>query len=322
MTISTSSNALNFVSLKKNFINFVNLAQEKSIDEQVRIWVNEVESYEPEIFYKIYGISPGAIDLDRKRRERALKHFPKLFELKTEIITEFNNFEQNILPVLEKLEQDNPDADFSNVVVFAIPSLMRFNGQVGPIIRNGKTITAVKFGLDMISFINQSPGELVPGLSLVNDLPVLVTHEFTHALHSLISDFGVLKEEDFNTLAYPLWMEGIAQLNSQVLVPGTSYENMLMEKKLSLNCTSTNVKKWASEYLNDLKITDSRKLDNSYSKWFNLSPKLKVSRAGYCLGYHVALMSSRDYSIYDLLRLSPRKVKEIVESILTEISSN
>ena len=309
------------MSLKTQFTDFIAEAEGKPFDIQVQSWINLIESQEPEIFYDIYGVDANSTELDSKRKERLSKHLPRLFSMKNEITSEFNRFEKEALPVLEKLVDANSDADLSNVVVFAIPSLMRFNGQVSRLNRNGNSVMAVKFGLDMISFINKNPTSIVKGLELVNDLPVLVTHEFTHALHNILSGFAQMPSEEFNTLLYPLWQEGIAQYNSLILVPGTRYENMFMEKKLAENCTNDNVKKWTKEFLEDIKQTDEQSRNLAYGKWFKMNPSLDIPRAGYCLGYHVVLAALQNHTFDDLLRLPPVEIRKLSNKLLTEFLS-
>lgn len=304
-----------FQSLANSFRKFIAESSGLSIDDQIKAWVNNVESQAPEAYLHI--IANGDKDkLESERRVLATKWFPILFTNSSEIQKQFDFFEAKGKPVIETLARSYPEANLNSVIVMALPSLNKFNGKVATI--DGRIY--VLFGMDMIALINSKP-DLKSGAVLVNDLPVLMSHEFTHALHYLLSDFG---SSDLSVTSFwgPLWDEGLAQVNSQLLNPGADLPSVFMEKILASKCTPENIKTWAKAYIDDSK-SDEQHIESVYNKWFMMSAGLEefgTYRAGYCLGYNVVLNALRSYSMKEVIKMSRADAYRLSQEALSSFA--
>jgi hypothetical protein len=306
-----------FISLSAAFHQFVIESQNADLDKQIDSWKRNVEVQIPEVYLRIIAQDDPA-QLDVKRREQAAKTFPFLLAHADQIESQFKIYETDGHAVIDALVAAYPQADMTQTTVIGLPSLNHFNGQVTII--HGKIYAL--FGMDMIEHIVEDP-TFVNGAYLLNDMKVLMAHEFTHALNFVLSDLG----QDDNTLAAffgPLWTEGLAQVNAQMLNPATPLEMVYMEKYLAAACTPQNVGKWSAQYLQDSK-GDMDALKAAYVKWINLNPSglqaNGVYRAGYCLGYNVILAALRQYSMAQILSLPRASAYTFVQQTLTEFAA-
>lgn len=293
------SNSPQYKSLADGFKKFISEGADQSLDNQIKAWVSDVESQAPEVYLRIIA-SDDKGKLESERQALALKWFPLLFANSAEIQKQFDLFETQGKPVIEKLAASYSEANLTSVTVMALPSLNKFNGQVVTI--NGHVY--VMFGMDMITLINSKP-DLKPGALLVNDLPILMSHEFTHAIHYLLSDIGSGESSPASFWA-PLWDEGLAQVNSQLLNPGSDLTSVFMEKVLASKCTPENIKTWAKAYTDDSK-GDEQQVETAYGRWFMMSSGFEehgTFRAGYCLGYNVILNALRTYSMKEIIKMN------------------
>jgi hypothetical protein len=301
-----------FVSLKQSFQIFIQNAENTDIDTQVTLWKSNVESTLPDVYSEL--LKSSGMNPDQYRKKLASKWFPFIFQHSKEILLQFEAFEKESWPVVSRLAQRFPQTDFSDIRVVALPSLMMFDGMVIGV--NGRLVAL--FGMDFFEMVKINP-QVIPGANIVSNPPVVVAHEFTHILHAKISDFSNVGGIDI--LFEPLWREGLAQINSQILIPGTDLLNVLLDRNLASKCTSLNVALWAKEFIQDSQTTSENDLWEKYGKWFftNQWQTLGVPRAGYCLGYHVVLSALTEYSLNDLIRMSRSKVYPLVKKHLEKI---
>lgn len=302
-----------FASLSGGFDKFIAESANADFDTQLKSWQKNIESLYPEVYLHVLaGNDPSK--LDEKRRELATLAFPFIFAHATEISDQFHIFETNGRSIINRLVTTYPQADMANVEVLGLLSLNKFNGQVITIADK----QYVMFGLDMIAQINAKP-DFIQGAVLINDLQVLVAHEFTHALQSVLSS-----SSGSGGLLDPLWGEGLAQANSQLLIPGTLLENVYMEKILAEKCTPENIGPWSKDFIQDSTANDSDQ-QADYPKWFMLKPQglssFGVYRAGYCIGYNVILYALRQYSMNDILNMPQAKARQIAQSALAEMAN-
>ena len=202
--------------------------------------------------------------------------------------------------------------------MIAMPALMKFNGQVMSV--QGHSV--VGFGMDMLELIAENP-TLIPGADLLNQTSVMVAHEFTHALHPKLSDFGTPGNiSDY--LLESVWEEGLAEVHSQMLVPGTDLDHVFMERNLAALCTSPNVSNWAQQFLVDAQATEQAQIVVNYTKWFLLAgwQTLGVGRAGYCLGYNVILSNLRIHSLSEILAMNRDEALQRTRTALQEFSQD
>lgn len=311
---NTFAAAPTFINLKTNFQEFITEAKDKDINEQISIWQAKIESPVQELYNDLY--SSYGDDIAQVRKTRATKWFPFIFENSNSILDRFIAFETTSWPLVQKLAQRFPEVDFQDVNVVSLPNLIMFDGMV---MHSGGKSNAM-FGLDFMDLVVKNP-LIIPGSELVNNLPVIVTHEFTHILHSKISDFSLQGEA--KSILEPMWKEGLAVYYSQILNPGSNLENILMEKNLAKNCTAENIKNWAKEFVTDSKVLDESEQWNNYGKWFfaTQGQKLGTARAGYCLGYHVVIVATQSHSVDELLKLNKKEAIALAERILESMSN-
>ncbi len=315
-TSSAFASAPVFVNLKQEFKSFVDQAQNKDFETQLQIWQSEVESALPQVYSELFSQNPDKT-LEQNRREKAAQWFPFIFAHAEKILAQFDAFEKNGWPMAQRLASNYPNVDFSDVKVIAMPSLMSFNGQVRD--RNGKIVAL--FGMDFLQLVEENP-KLIEGVDLVNNTSVLVAHEFTHALFRKISDS---KADDPSLgLWNALWSEGLAQMHSQMLVPGTDLTTVLMERNLAAQCKAPQVSGvWAAMFLQDAKDTSDAGLAAGNAKWFLMRgwQNLGVPRAGYCLGYHVVLHAMRNHSLTELINMKPVEAFALAKKALQDMAS-
>lgn len=307
-----------YVNLKSQFKSFVEKAQGRDFEAQLEIWQMEVESALPEIYAKILSRNPNKT-VEQSRRDRASKWFPFMFAHADRILAQFDSFDRDGWPLVQRLVKKYPQVDFSDVRVIAMPSFMSFNGQVLNL-EDSKMVAM--FGADFLELVEEN-SKLIEGADLINNTSVLVAHEFTHVL------FGKILEsikEDYSKFGLwaDLWNEGLAQMHSQILVPGSDLTTVLMERNLAAKCTATQVSEWARLFIDDAAATSEAEQAARYGKWFlmNSWQTLGVARAGYCLGYHAVLIAMREHSFIDLLNMNPSEAYIVVKNAVAEIADS
>jgi predicted Zn-dependent protease DUF2268 len=299
------------ISLKKEFQTFARHAKDKDFETQLKFWKSDIESEIPDIYSALMKSSGD--DENKYREKLATKWFPFLLKNSDKITAQFEKFEVKSWPIALQLAQKYSDVEFSDVRIVALPSLMMFDGMTIKV--NGNFVAL--YGMDFFAMEEQNP-HIIPGADLVSNSTVVVAHEFTHVLHAKVSDIG--DPDKMNSLLDPLWREGLAQIHSQMLVSGTDLVNILMDRGLASRCTSSQVEAWASQFVKDSKVTSE--LWNKYGKWFftNQWQALGVPRAGYCLGYHIALKALEDHSFNELIHMNRSQTDILIKKELHEIA--
>jgi hypothetical protein len=316
-TAGFAAAAPTYINLKVAMQNFYREAQGKDLTTQIQIWQKDIEAQIPDVYVHIWSdmnsASPG-----QARTESATKWFPFLFAHSDAILAQFDLFDHDGWSITQKLVSRFPQVDFSDVRVIAMPTLMSFNGQVMTV--QGRPV--VGFGMDMLELIAETP-KLIPGADLVNDTSVMVAHEFTHALHPKLSDFGTPGNiSDY--LVESVWEEGLAEVHSQMLVPGADMVHIFSERNLATRCTSQQLFSWAPQLLIDAQATDETQIVANYTKWFLMRgwKTFGVGRAGYCLGYYVILSSLRNHSINEILAMKRVNALQETRAALQEFSQD
>jgi hypothetical protein len=307
-----------YVNLKSQFKAFIESAQDKDFETQLKIWQTEVESALPKIYSELLSQNPDKT-IEQNRRDKAQKWFPFMFAHADKIFSQFDAFDKNGWPMAQRLAENYPQVDFSNVRVIAMPSLMSFNGQVRTL-KDGKIVAM--FGMDFLQLVEENP-KLIEGADLINNTSILVAHEFTHVLFGKILESS--KEDDSNFgLWASLWNEGLAQIHSQMLVPGTDLTTVLMERNLAAKCTAPQATAWAELFLQDAAAASDTELEAASGKWFLMNnwKTLGVARAGYCLGYHSVLVAMREHSFMELINMKPRDAYLVVKKALMDVAAS
>lgn len=124
-------------------------------------------------------------------------------------------------------------------------------------------------------------------------LDVLFSHEFFHSYHT--NKIEHLKIWD--SMASPLWTEGLATYVSSLMAPDTDDTQRLMSAELAQACTDDNVKIWSREYL---LVIDQLPEGKNYADWFRVSTDQPIKRRGYCLGYRSASLLAKTTSLMEM----------------------
>jgi len=303
-----------YVNLKTQFQKFVAHAKDADLESQIKFWQEDIESALPDVYAKIFESSNKTPD--QIRHERGAKWFPFMLANADAVLRQFDVFENTGWPMAQKLAERYPDVNFSDVRIIALPSLVMFNGRVDEV--NGSPVAM--FGMDFLEVVAQNP-KLIEGADLIDNTAVLVAHEFTHALHAKLSEFGG-PDNSRDSFFAPLWKEGLAQMHSQMLVSGTDLDTVLMERNLADRCLSAQVVSWAKEFLKDSESPNEAELEAKYGKWFLMNDwrALGVARAGYCLGYHTVLEAMREHSFNELIVMNHADAYALIKKTLKSMS--
>ena len=314
---STFAGQPNYVNLKTQFKSFVEKAKDRDFESQIELWQSEVESALPKVYSELLS-QRADLTLEQNRRERATKWFPFMFANADKILAQFETFDKDGWPMAERLVANYPQVNFSDVSVIAMPSLMMFNGQVRTL--DGQMVAM--FGMDFLQLVDENP-KLIEGAHFINNTSVMVAHEFTHVLYRKILDANNGNGTEYGLFSY-LWNEGLAQMHSQMLVPGTDLAITLMEHNLAAKCTASQVTSWAAMYLKDSQALSEAELKSHYSKWFLMNDwkTLGVARAGYCLSYHTVLSALREHSFNELLYMKPSDASIAIKNALNYIAGS
>ncbi|HWU43580.1 MAG TPA: hypothetical protein VN132_09085, partial [Bdellovibrio sp.] len=194
---------------------YVNIYRNSKFDEQWSGWKVFEKKYQKYFDAAICDSSDG--DCESAKKTHLKEFFTQLPNFESEMWTIFDN--ANILSDNQILQFKIyfPDTPTDVPIVF-MPSLLTFNGKGG--VQIDGTYTLV-IGADLAALRK-------------NNMKVLFSHEFFHTYQ-----FGKLTGAPlFQTLASPLWFEGLAVWVSEKLNPEASDADILMSQDLATYCAS------------------------------------------------------------------------------------
>ncbi|WP_413574566.1 hypothetical protein ACLVWU_10080 [Bdellovibrio sp. HCB290] len=288
----TSLLLTNYGSAFKAFINKSGKLDDSSAWIQ---WREVVEKTNPSLYQQLIGGSKNNNDWVAAYEKRFKKAFPSLKKYSPEIIAEFDQFESKLQKHIDSFGVLFPDFDFSDVSVYAMPSLLMFNGQ-GPDF-NGKLV--LTFGIDTIVIKKHDPQS-------VSNESVLYPHEIFHIYHG--KKLG-LTEEKFmasGTLLHSAWLEGLATHVTGVMNPQASLSDLLMDAKLGDYCEAHGESLFQKYSPLANKKISSKETQKIYGEWFLVGGQKgdTPARAGYCVGLLLARRASQKYSLNEMVNWS------------------
>ena len=291
------------INLGENFRTFWSEAKDCPYGVQEKLWNKYIESDEQDFYDDIVFQKDDREDCreysEKNRKKRLKLFFEKVPEIYTPMMQEFESFDHIIISQLEKFKNHFPDANFSDVSAYAVPSVMSFNGK-GEIL-NDKPVLA--FGMDMIAYFVKNP-KCLEGFHAVHDADILYSHEMFHVYHNKFLSITKEKIKKEGKLSHLLWMEGLAVFASGVLNPNASIEAMLMDANLpkiakpKIKSLSEKFLKVAGEKLHNL---ENPQISGA---WFDMSTLDNdiLIRGGYYLGFEVVSNIANKYQLEELVR--------------------
>jgi hypothetical protein len=307
----------NILNAGKDFRAFWKKAKGQKYKKQEELWVKHVESKYQDFFDEIVFDKKDRKDWVSYRENRLKKFFKGIPEIYDAMDNEFKLFNKIVEKQIKKFQKFFPKANFDNVDIYAIPSILSFNGK-GEILHD-KPVLA--FGIDMIAYLVKNP-TIIPGFYAVHDANVLYSHEIFHVYQNQLISVDFEKIKNQGKLTHSLWFEGCAVYVSGLLNPKASEEALLMDSNL-LKKAKGKTKLLAKEFLKDA----NRKLYNPkdpeyYSRWFNMSSKDKKIpiRGGYYLGLEVVRHIAKTIDINEMVAWDFQKIHEEVVTALKTLA--
>lgn len=249
----------------------------------IKNWKELVEAKDKSFFQRTVMDADRPAEADYKKT--LTEAWPVLQKYKMEIDLEFSKFPELLKENLNSFSKLFPDFDLSKTPVYAVPSLLKFNGRATE--AYGPKVLA--FGLDTIVYFRHEPG-FVTGAKLTSNSKVLYAHEMFHVYHGEKQKLVNAKDDESGTLFNDAWNEGLATYASNLVNPSASDADLLMDSELARHCSIR-----GAELLTKFKKignlrSQSPKGKKLYRTWFLLSSKDKEIplRAGYCVGLLIA----------------------------------
>ncbi len=240
--------------------------------------------------------APGCTNCEERLKENVKDFFKLLPNIESQMWDLFSRADEITKTQITRFKNILPDLPPDIAIAF-VPSMFGFNGQV----RNQTFF----IGVDFVALRN-------------DDLNVLFSHEFFHIYHGIV--LSRLGKTFFQTMASPLWFEGMATWMSIELNPGTSDAIALMDETLALGkfCqVKENVSDAAVKFLKIIDYTkETEGAEATHSDWFKLSGKTEPKRRGYCLGLNVLRTLGRDYRVQDLVTLGEEEFSPLIKKTL------
>ncbi len=225
--------------------------------------------------------------------EEILKQLDEFKSIQIDFIAKSRSIASDIEKNLPAFLAFFPDFD-RNFDIYITHSLGEMDG--GTRIINGKLYFI--FGVDGIVKYHKG---------VVNDVPFF-HHELFHVYH-----FPRLVQK--NEIWVSLWAEGLATLVSEMMNPGSSLDDLMLDTPRGLYESCEKIRPQLMRRI-ESKLTSSS--GEEYERYFLLSSQDdKIpKRAGYYIGYQVAKELSRKYSIQQMANLDEKVIiKEMKSSI-------
>ncbi len=200
-------------------------------------------------------------------------------------------------------EQAAFDALFANAATITATQLASFR-RAFPDLHDGMTVVflpLLPFNAGSRKLARYGGDTLLIGVQKVVEngdaLPVLFAHEFFH-----MYQFDALKAlTSGETMASPLWYEGLGSYVSAVMVPQASPAQVLMSAPLAQACDAKAVRQWSRQYLQIVARAWSGEQGASMHKeWFRSTGSAPIKRRGYCVGYHVAALLAKTHTLQQM----------------------
>ncbi len=310
-SLAFAGNNFSIKSYKQEFIKFLSEAHDLPFEDQKEIWQRIFDSQDAQVFIDTFGWEGT-----EQRNNSLAAAFPFYFTHQDIILAQFNDFEENIPPLLDKFSKLYPQVDLAQVEIIAMPSHKSFNGKMWSF-KNGRKM--VMLGMDFLA-ANKAAIEIIPGMIIEDDVQVLLSHELGHAIHLSLADYSY-ENPLTGTLLFPLWKEGLAQAISWQMNPDKAKGKILMDKVVAKYCQEEYLPSFAKAFLADLENPD---IMQTYKQWFKISfkttPQIPATRLGYCLGLEAVIELNKNYQLEEMMQWSLEESSEALSTYLKRLS--
>jgi hypothetical protein len=291
------------INIVDDFLVFWDQARDKPLRIQRRIWRRTVEKKHHEYFEK--AVYRGA---DRTQRLAMLNEFLIRVPERVEAIRELNRTITDNLIVAFIHFKDFRFRDYQHqrAIYFGL-SFFGFDGAVRPVQNDLGIPDTLCLGAEVLA--RYTPEQL----------RVTLTHEFFHLYHFsfLFKHPGVLSSE-FRLPHIPLLIEGMAVAGVEQAYAGQSIASYLHFSDEELASQRMLLGLNAVRFL-DLIRSSAPPIE--YERWFTQNLDGQVpTRGGYLLGYEVVKRLLEDYSLEQMVAMSPAELRAHAEEQLAAIS--
>src|SRR3984957_1485244 len=200
-------------------------------------------------------------------------------------------FEEERPSIETKFLQAFPDFDYSRAKVYLMLSLFRFDGKIPH--DNPRMLL---LGLDGLAKFHGAKASL----------PVILSHELFHIYHFQVNPLP--RDVDQIELYRLIWQEGLATYVSQVLNPGSSLGDVLLDPRLSEEGWQF-VPMLGHYLLAQLESKD----DNTVALYLSYRKGGQIpSRMGYLIGYEIAKRLAASHPLAELARVRGHALLNLV----------
>ncbi|HXG93704.1 MAG TPA: DUF2268 domain-containing putative Zn-dependent protease [Blastocatellia bacterium] len=291
------------INIVDDFLAFWDVAKSKTPFVQRRLWMRMVESK-----YRDYFDRAVYRDATPRERRAMLREFLIRVPSQVEAIRELNKtIYNNIIQAFINFKHVRFAEYTQQNDIYIGLSLFRFDGAVRAVQNDAGIPDTLCLGMEALS--TYSPEQV----------RIAITHEFFHLYHFSFL-FRNPSLADFRAPHMPLIIEGMA-------VAGTEECYPFLPRSLYLHFTDEEI----ATQQRDLSVSAARFLElvkteappESYEQWFtNNATDEAPSRGGYLLGYEVAKRVLADYTLEEMVRMSPAELRALVEQHLNAIAGN
>ena len=231
---------------------------------------------------------PQVFQTDRATLERYLaeisEYLPRIEKI-------HRSWEEHSASIQAKFLTAFPTFDPARVKVYLMLSLFRFDGKIP---HNNPRMLLL--GLDGLAKFHGSEVSL----------PVILSHELFHLYHFQVNPLP--RDADQIELYRLIWQEGLATYVSQVLNPGASLADVLLDPRLAAE-GSKFIPRLAHNLLAQLESKDDETtaLYLSYRRGGEIP-----ARMGYLIGYQIARQAATTQPITELARLRGHALLKLV----------
>lgn len=291
------------INIVDDFLIFWDLAKDKPLSTQRRIWRRVVEAKHRAYFERaLYrGATPA-------QRRAMLDEFLIRVPERVDAIRELNRTVTNRLIEALVNFRDGRFREYRHQQdVYIGLSFFKFDGAVRPV-RNDKGIPdTLCLGAEVLA--RYTPEQV----------RMTMIHEFFHLYHfGFLFKHEGLSSDDFRTAHIPLLVEGLAVAGAEQAYGGqpravylhfTEGEFSRQEKELASN---------AARFLDLIRWSAP---PEQYERWFTQSYDEQIpARGGYLLGAEVAKRMMAGYTLEQMVRMSPAELRTHAEEQLAEMS--
>ncbi|MFY9607655.1 MAG: hypothetical protein WAU45_03465 [Blastocatellia bacterium] len=291
------------INIVDDFLLFWDLAKDKPLRTQRRIWMRRVESKHRDYFER--AVYRGA---DPAQRRAMLNEFLIRVPERVEAIRELNRTVTNRLIEALVTFRDLRFREYKHQQdVYIGLSLFKFDGAVRPV-RNDQGIPdTLCLGAEVLA--RYTPEQV----------RMAIIHEFFHLYHfGFLFQHPGLSSEDFRTAHIPLLIEGLAVAGAEEAYSGQSRAAYVHLSKDEFSKQEQELASNAARFLDLIRWSAP---PDQYERWFTQSYEEQIPpRGGYLLGAEVAKRMKAGYTFEQMVRMSPAELRSHAEEQLAAMS--